>query len=60
MKKEIELAKITITVKRRRRPYLIPGWQYGTSVDTKPCRSGLTTKDQAIVAQVEHDVRKAI
>ena len=60
MKNEIELDKIKITIKRRRRHYLMPGWQYGTSVDTKSCRSGLTPKDQAIVAQIEHDVRKAI
>ena len=60
MKKEIKVATITITVKRRPRPYLLPGWQYGTHIEAKPLRADLTPKDQAVVEQIAADVRKAI
>ncbi len=32
MKKEIKLATITVTVKRRRKHSLLPGWEYGTEI----------------------------
>lgn len=60
MQKEVKVATIIITVKRRLRPYLLPGWQYGTQIEAKPIRSDLTPKDRAVVEQIAADVRKAI
>ena len=59
MKKEIKIATITITVKRRRKHSLLPGWEYGTEISAAPCRD-ITPKDQAVVQEMYDKVRKAL
>ena len=59
MQKEIKLATIIVTVKRRRKHSLLPGWEYGTAISAAPCRD-ITPKDEAVVNSMAESIRKAL
>lgn len=59
--KLIEVAKITITVSRRRKHQLLPGWEYGTQITAESSRGeNLTPKDRRTVEEMCVRVRKAL
>ena len=61
MQKEIQVAKITITVSRRRKSCLLPGWEYGTHIEAESIRGAdITPKDESVTVSIMSDVRKAI
>ena len=57
--REIKIATITATVKRRRKHSLLPGWEYGTEISAAPCHD-ITPKDEAVVNSMADDIRKAL
>lgn len=59
MQKEIKLATITVTIKRRRKHSILPGWEYGTEIVARALRN-LLPKDEAVVNSMADDIRKAL
>ena len=59
MNREIKIATITVTVKRRRKHSLLPGWEYGTEIVGRALRN-LSPKDEAVVNSMADDIRKAL
>ena len=57
--REIKIATITITVMRRKKHSLVPGWEYGTHTSVGHERD-LTPKDERIVGEMFDSVRKAL
>lgn len=57
--REIKIATITITVMRRKKHSLMPGWEYGTNVTVQPT-DVITPKDERIVGEIVNKVGKAI
>ena len=57
--REIKIATITITVMRRKKHSLMPGWEYGTNVTVQPT-DVITPKDMRIVGEMFDKVRKAL
>ena len=61
MQKEVKVAKITITVSRRRKSRLLPGWEYGIHIEAKSLRGAdITPKDESVTSSIMSDVRKAL
>ena len=59
MKKEIKIATITVTVLRRKKHSLLPGWEYGTEISAAPCHD-ITPKDEAVVNSMAESIRKSL
>lgn len=57
--REIKIATITVTIKRRRKHSLLPGWEYGTEIVARALRN-LLPKDEAVVNSMADDIRKAL
>lgn len=57
--REIKIATITITVMRRKKHSLMPGWEYGTNFVVQPT-DVITPKDERIVGEMFDKVRKAL
>ena len=57
--REIKIATITVTVLRRKKHSLLPGWEYGTNFTVQPT-DVITPKDVPIVEQMFDKVRKAL
>lgn len=57
--REIKIATITVTVLRRKKHCLLPGWEYGTNFTVQPT-DVITPKDEPIVEQMFETVRKAL
>ena len=59
MKNEIKVATIIITVKRSPRLSLIPGWNYGTTMDVT-LADGATPNDRIVLRHFCDEVRKSL
>ena len=59
MQKEIKIATITVTVLRRKKHSLLPGWEYGTNFTVHPT-DVITPKDEKVVSSMFDSVRKAL
>ena len=59
MQKEIKIATITVTVLRRKKHTLLPGWEYGTNFAVQPT-DVITPKDEKVVSSMFDSVRKAL
>ena len=57
--REIKIATITVTVLRRKKHSLMPGWEYGTTISAAPCHD-ITPKDEAVVNSMAESIRKAL
>ena len=57
--REIKIATITVTVLRRKKHSLLPGWECGTNFTVQPT-DVITPKDEPIVEQMFDKVRKAL
>ena len=59
MNREIKIATITVTIMRRKKHNLLPGWEYGTTISAAPCHD-ITPKDEAVVNSMAESIRKAL
>lgn len=59
MNREIKIATITVTVLRRKKHSLLPGWEYGTNI-TAQSTDVITPKDRVVVEQMFEKIRKAL
>lgn len=57
--REIKIATITVTVLRRKKHSLLPGWEYGTNFTVHPT-DVITPKDEKVVSSMFDSVRKAL
>ena len=57
--REIKIATITVTIMRRKKHNLLPGWEYGTSFSVQPA-DVLTPKDSVVVSEMFDKARKAL
>ncbi len=57
--REIKIATITVTILRRKKHTLLPGWEYGTNFTVQPT-DVITSKDELVVAEMFGKIRKAL
>lgn len=57
--REIKIATITVTVLRRKKHSLLPGWEYGTNFQGVPT-DAMRPQDEPICEQMFEKIRKAL
>lgn len=60
-KQEIKIATITVTVYKRRKHNLLPGWEYGTRIEAKSERGdSINPKEVSLTEGIAARIRKVI
>lgn len=57
--REIKIATITVTIMRRKKHNLLPGWEYGTNFQGVPT-DAIRPQDERVVIEIFEKVRKAL